>query len=225
MNKEDDGHTGPWVAGPEVLQEEATQKREPKKKPYAKAKPKEPKEVRLDWRGKSIVKGNGGKETDRKRVFARAYVETCSWKMAYETAYSTENMSDTMIRVNAWQLKGDDFIQAEIKRLRRELEDRLLLTQEEVVRMLMEDRQLAYEPGHSAAAVQATAHIAKIMGWYTTEHKVHVTHDIDQMNQAQLRTFIQEQSALLGPILNQDPLLLEKLPEPVDAEYEEVEPK
>ena len=216
MNKEDDGHAGPWVAGPEILEEEATQKKAPKKKkPYAK---KDAREHPLGENGKPMY--YLGKETDQKRAFAAAYVETRSWKLAFQSAFSWENQSDTMIRVNAYRYKGDPFVQSEIKRLFADLEERAQLSRLDVINMIMEDRELAYEHGHSAAAVQASWHLAQIMGYADKTMKVHVTHDIDQMDIKQLKAYLTENAALLSSVILA-PLQLED--KTVDAEYVEIE--
>jgi hypothetical protein len=216
VNKEDDGHAGPWVAGPEILEEEATQKKAPKKKkPYAR---KPPRELPLGENGKPTF--YLGKETDQKRAFAAAYVETRSWKLAFQSAYSWENQSDTMIRVNAYRIKSDPFVKSEIKRLFTDLEERAQLSRLDVINMLMEDRELAYEHGHSAAAVQASWHLAQIMNYADKTMKVHVTHDIDQMDVKQLRAYLAENAALLSSVIH-SPLQLED--QTVDAEYVEVE--
>ena len=84
----------------------------------------------------------------------------------------------------------------------------------------MEDRELAYEHGHSAAAVQASWHLAQIMGYADKTMKVHVTHDIDQMDIKQLKAYLTENAALLSSVIEPQLQLEDKT---VDAEYVEIE--
>jgi hypothetical protein len=156
------------------------------------------------------------------KELARVYMETGVWWTAYKTAFKPKNVSPLSERVLANRWKKHPVVQAELERLRSQLEKRTEINLERVTQMLLEDRQLAHDMGQASAASQASKYIAQIHGLITDKREVKITSDIDQMSIDQLRQFLAEHSQTLKPIVNNPLPLLEDYSSEMDAEYEEV---
>jgi len=167
-----------------------TEKKEEKKKPKAWKPP-----VNL-LDGKPVYKI--GKPTPQKEAFAVAFFETRNTKKAYIRAYQAENMGDMSIRSAARKTLLDPWVQKRIKELDADLAEETKLSLAHVIRMLQDDRELAYREGHAAAAVQASMHIAKMSGYYWERKQIVLTDDLDRMGIEELRSFVVQQAKELG---------------------------
>ena len=139
-----------------------------------------------------------GEETDRKEAFATEYMRTRSAKGAYVHAYTAQNMSDTSIRVAANKMKKDPFVQRRVDEMQAELAEKTKLSLADIINMLLEDRLKAHEEGQAAAAVQASAHVAKILGYYIDNRRYIITNDFDNMGIEELRAYVQDKAQVLG---------------------------
>ena len=139
-----------------------------------------------------------GVPTDKKEAFALAYVETRSVKKAYIRTYTAENMSDTSVRVAANKIMKDPFVIKRISELNDELAEETRLSLANLVKMLLDDRALAHREGQAAAAVQASMHVAKILGHYWDRKQVVISDDFDAMGIEELRSFVVQQTKALG---------------------------
>jgi phage terminase small subunit len=106
------------------------------------------------------------KMTERKEIFARAFVETGDSSAAYRAAYSTENMKPETIHNKGYQVRNMDEVKARIKELQEEVKQRHNVTVDSLMAELEEARQaaLSAETPQSSAAVSATMGKAKLAG-------------------------------------------------------------
>jgi hypothetical protein len=171
--------------------------------------------------GKPVYKV--GKPNDQKAEFAQAFFETRSNKKAYMRAYSTENMNNLNIRLAANKIRKDPWVQKRIEELDAELAEETRLSLAHLVRQLQEDRELAHREGQAAAAVQASMHMAKILGHYWERKQIVLTDDLDRMGIEELRSFVIKQAQELGiarEIVNGKDVDAHLLIEHKDGEFE-----
>jgi phage terminase small subunit len=164
-----------------------------------------------------------GEPTPYKEAFAKAYITTHNWTEAYRRAYNAKNMNAHTIKVAVDKLKGDAFVVKRVSELQKELAERTMMTLERLTNMLLEDRQLAHQEGQAAAAVQATAHIAKMHGIYV-DTRVNIHRDeFDSMSAEELRAYIADRAKALEIRGTGGHLLIEAQPEDYTEEEEEAQ--
>lgn len=149
-----------------------------------------------DVNGRRIIQK--GKPNAQKEAFAQAYIQTRSWRKAYILAYQPEHSNAITIKGHTYELRRDPWIQERISELDLELQEETRLSLAQLVHMLQEDRALAHREGQAAAAVQASMHIAKILGHYWERKQIVISDDFDAMGIAELRAFVTKKAQELG---------------------------
>jgi len=94
----------------------------------------------------------------RHELFAQAMAKGESASAAYVSAGFKANDG------NAIRLKGNERVQARIAELQERAAVKVEMTAADIVRMLVEDRQLARDCEQSGSAVSATLGMAKVLG-------------------------------------------------------------
>ena len=130
--------------------------------------------------------------TPKQEAFVYAYLETGNGCEAYRRAYSAGSMTDAAIRVEASRLLKHPNVALQVTLMRQRNIERCGATVEQVTRLLLEDRALAHQRGHTHAAVQATMGVAKIHGLLEFNRTIENTEaEVEELSDAELVRMIQ----------------------------------
>lgn len=122
--------------------------------------------------------------TPKQEAFAHAYVETGSAAEAYRRAYSCKPTTKAQtIASNANALLANTHIALRIQQLRAETAKRNAITRDDIVRMILEDREMAKTAGDASVSNTITMNLAKFIGEYVETKNVKastVNHNIEE---------------------------------------------
>lgn len=104
------------------------------------------------------------KLTPKQDHFARVYVETGNASEAYRQAYSTENMSDKAIWVEACRTFARPNVSLKVFELQMAAQERTLVTVESLTKEMDENRKVAHGLDQAATMQAATMGKAKLHG-------------------------------------------------------------
>jgi phage terminase small subunit len=116
--------------------------------------------------------------TVKREAFAIAYVENGGdGAKAYRSAFSSENMKPETVWNEASKLLANPTVAARVAELRAKVFERHVITVDDILKQLDEDRDFARELEQAAPAITATMGKAKILGMLTDriEHKVTIS--------------------------------------------------
>ena len=130
--------------------------------------------------------------TPKQEAFVYAYLETGSGCEAYRRAYIAGSMTAAAIRGEACRLLKHPNVALQGTLMRQRNIERCGATVEQVTRLLLEDRALAHQRGHTHAAVQATMGVAKIHGLLEFNRTIENTEaEVEELSDAELVRMIQ----------------------------------
>ena len=115
--------------------------------------------------------GNMSGLTVKRENFAIAYVENGGdGAKAYRSAFNAENMKPETIWSEASKLLADHKVSARVEQLRAKVVERHVITVDDILKQIDEDRAFARELEQAAPAITATTLKAKILGMLTEKH-------------------------------------------------------
>ena len=136
--------------------------------------------------------------TQKREVFARAYVECGNAPQAYARAFNCENFQPSKISSRANLLLKQVEVAAFIAMLREEAAKRNDITVDNLTQMLLEDRKLARDLGNPSAAIAAVRELGKLHGLMVDKVSLSIDKKLADMSEAELDAFIIAEAAKLG---------------------------
>ena len=116
--------------------------------------------------------------TPKQEKFVMEYFTTGNASEAYRRSYDAKNMKIETIKRRAFELLCNGNITAFLDKLKEKALEKSQMTVLDIVEMLKEDRQFAYQCEQPAAAISASLGIAKMFGFGTEKTENVNKHEI-----------------------------------------------